>query len=749
MEASAGGGAGGAAGRRWYFTREQLDRSPSRRAGLDPDKELSYRQQAANLLQDMGQRLNVSQLTINTAIVYMHRFYMVQSFTQFHRNSVVPAALFLAAKVEEQPRKLEHVIKVANACLHHQETPLDTKSEAYLQQAQDLVILESIILQTLGFEITIDHPHTHVVKCTQLVRASKDLAQTSYFMATNSLHLTTFSLQYTPPVVACVCIHLACKWSNWEIPVSTDGKHWWEYVDGTVTLELLDELTHEFLQILEKTPSRLKRIRNWRASQAARKSKPDEHGDEESLSEQTILNMISRNNSSDMNIAGLMSMSTSSSSSSAAAAGPSLPAASDSPGEQPAAADVSHPDHWHPPAKLELGQSHRTNEGCSSSSSSSAPEQQQQQDGYPKPGGKNAPAAKVSLKEYRAKHAEELAAQKRQLENMEANVRSQYAYAAQNLLVQQQREREVQQEAAGNAAALKPPPGAADNPERPPGGPEKPDKASAPKLRLPAAGGERPLPCKQEELKMRIRAAPGGERHGPAEEGGGGRGREHKEKHKGHAANHHHHHHNHHSHKHLHPAPPAAGPSGLPGKRPSDSKHGGQPGAAPHKSYGPLPASRKRQLPEEVVAAAAAHEHQPKVSKASKGPAGLPFPYPHLPGAAHLAGHGSEPGGSLPLPQAAKARGGPHGKADKVPPGANGHSASQASDYQDTVNMLHSLLSAQGMQPTQPPHFEFHSYGELGAARAAGGSRAATTTDKPRPPPLPSEPPPPLPPLPK
>lgn len=68
-----------------------------------------------------------------------------------------------------------------------------------------------------------------------------------------------------------MCIHLACKWSNWEIPVSTDGKHWWEYVDPTVTLELLDELTHEFLQILEKTPSRLKRIRNWRADQAVNK----------------------------------------------------------------------------------------------------------------------------------------------------------------------------------------------------------------------------------------------------------------------------------------------------------------------------------------------------------------------------------------------------------------------------------------------------------------------------------------------
>lgn len=44
---------------KFYFTRQQIENSPSRRAGLDPDKELSYRQQAANLLQDMGQRLNV------------------------------------------------------------------------------------------------------------------------------------------------------------------------------------------------------------------------------------------------------------------------------------------------------------------------------------------------------------------------------------------------------------------------------------------------------------------------------------------------------------------------------------------------------------------------------------------------------------------------------------------------------------------------------------------------------------------
>ncbi|XP_060828287.1 cyclin-T isoform X1 [Bombus pascuorum] len=244
---------------KWYFTKEQLTNTPSRRCGIDADKELSYRQQAANFIQDMGQRLVVSQLCINTAIVYMHRFYVFHSLSHFHRNAIAAAALFLAAKVEEQPRKLEHVIKMAHMCLHRDQPPPDVRSEQYLEQAQDLVFNENVLLQTLGFDVAIDHPHTHVVRCCQLVKASKDLAQTSYFMASNSLHLTTMCLQYKPTVVACFCIHLACKWSNWEIPQSTEGKHWFWYVDRSVTSELLQELTAEFLHIFDKCPSRLKR----------------------------------------------------------------------------------------------------------------------------------------------------------------------------------------------------------------------------------------------------------------------------------------------------------------------------------------------------------------------------------------------------------------------------------------------------------------------------------------------------------
>lgn len=43
----------------------------------------------------------------------------------------------------------------------------------YMEQAQDLVMNENVLLQTLGFDVAIDHPHTHVVRCCHLVKGKK------------------------------------------------------------------------------------------------------------------------------------------------------------------------------------------------------------------------------------------------------------------------------------------------------------------------------------------------------------------------------------------------------------------------------------------------------------------------------------------------------------------------------------------------------------------------------------------------
>ncbi|CAM2100559.1 unnamed protein product [Caretta caretta] len=692
--ASGSGGAGSAvrgggssvSASRWFFSREQLENTPTRRCGVEADKELSYRQQAANLIQDMGQRLNVSQLTINTAIVYMHRFYMHHSFTKFNRNIISPTALFLAAKVEEQPRKLEHVIKVAHACLHPQEAQLDTKSDAYLQQAQELVILETIMLQTLGFEITIEHPHTDVVKCTQLVRASKDLAQTSYFMATNRLqrdklnlesrasclHLTTFCLQYKPTVIACVCIHLACKWSNWEIPVSTDGKHWWEYVDPSVTLELLDELTHEFLQILEKTPSRLKRIRNWRANQAAKKPKGDGQVSENSLLGSSLVQNsilvdtvtgVSANTSFQKSStstfpapvplnSGSMSVQHSHAPENLAILATGMPSTSYS-----LASHQEWPQHQEqtrteqiysqkqettlPGSQYNLnfqpGTSVQLHSGLHHRSDKLTEHSTGKQDYAHKSGNKHhgqvaAPVIpqKMSLDKYR---------EKRKLETLELDVREHYVATQ----VEQQHKKHIQPQAASSSSVTSPikmkiPVANAEKPEKHVS--DKKEKGGSLKLRIPIPPTEKS--SSKEDLKMKIKVS--SERHSSSDEGSGKSkhssphvSKDHKEKHKEHSSNRHHSS----SHKHSHSGGSSSG----------GSKHSTD-GITPTALRSPVGLSSDAKVPKVQVG----YGHLSTLVKLDKKP------------------------------------------VENGPDANHEYSTnSQHMDYKDTFDMLDSLLSAQGM----------------------------------------------------
>uniref|UniRef100_A0A8D2KE64 Cyclin T2 n=1 Tax=Urocitellus parryii TaxID=9999 RepID=A0A8D2KE64_UROPR len=718
---------------RWFFTREQLENTPSRRCGVEADKELSYRQQAANLIQDMGQRLNVSQLTINTAIVYMHRFYMHHSFTKFSRNIISPTALFLAAKVEEQARKLEHVIKVAHACLHPLEPLLDTKCDAYLQQTQELVLLETIMLQTLGFEITIEHPHTDVVKCTQLVRASKDLAQTSYFMATNSLHLTTFCLQYKPTVIACVCIHLACKWSNWEIPVSTDGKHWWEYVDPTVTLELLDELTHEFLQILEKTPSRLKRIRNWRANQAAKKPKVDGQVSEtpllgSSLVQNSILvdsvtgvptNPSFQKPSTSAFPApvplnsGNISVQDSHTSDNLSVLASGMPSTSyglSSHQEWPQHQESTRTEPIYsqkqetslsssqyninfqqgPSISLHSGLHHRTDK---ISDHSSVKQEYVHKAGSSKHHGPISATPgvipqKMSLDKYR---------EKRKLETLDLDVRDHYIAAQ----VEQQH-KHMQSQAASSSSVTSPikmkiPITNTEKPEKFIG--EKKEKSGSLKLRIPIPPADKGT--SKEELKMKIKVS-SSERHSSSDEGSGKSkhssphiGRDHKEKHKEHPANRHHA--SSHKHSHLHSGGSKHSADGIPPTVLRSPVGLSSDGISSSSS-----SSRKK-----LHINDASHNHHSKMSKSSKSSGSSSSSSSSV--KQYISSHNSVFNHPLPPPPPVTYQVG-YGhlstlvKLDKKPVETNGPDAnheystnSQHMDYKDTFDMLDSLLSAQGM----------------------------------------------------
>ncbi|XP_057340583.1 cyclin-T1-like [Microplitis mediator] len=101
----------------WYFNNEELMNSPSFRDGINAGKELDHKQQAAYLINDLGTRLKLSQGCINTATVFMHRFYTEKSLSKFHRYEVATTVIFLAAKVKKVPRKIEDVIRALHTCL--------------------------------------------------------------------------------------------------------------------------------------------------------------------------------------------------------------------------------------------------------------------------------------------------------------------------------------------------------------------------------------------------------------------------------------------------------------------------------------------------------------------------------------------------------------------------------------------------------------------------------------------------------
>ena len=253
---------------RWIFPKEKIENTPSRLDGISADEELNYRQEAALFISDLGIMLKVNQLCINTAIIYMHRFYMIHSFKKFHRYMVATSCLFFACKVEEQPRRLREFIEAIQK-IFHPKTANDPNissaqansnhADEFRKYGDEIVALESCLIQTLGFNVLITHAHTIIIKTCQMIKASRDLAEAAYLTATNSLMLTNFCVKFSSEKVACFCIYLACKWIELIIPPSSEGLQWYQYVRSDIVEQELEDISKEYLSIFTKCPPRIQK----------------------------------------------------------------------------------------------------------------------------------------------------------------------------------------------------------------------------------------------------------------------------------------------------------------------------------------------------------------------------------------------------------------------------------------------------------------------------------------------------------
>jgi cyclin T len=263
---------------------------------MKPEDERMKRIKTCRFIEEASRSLRLPRVAISTAMVFFHRFFAVHSFADHDRFEVAIACILIAAKTEESPRKLAHVIqecwklknsskqsmassegnnKDANLFYSDVLSPsssdnvsprmtqsstdkngaLDTKSEEFLVLKERVLLLERVVLHTIGFELSVDHPYKFLVEVCKRIVPSRlieytnpsgpsaqsqksmmnDLVQCAMNFANDSM-LTRLCLQYPPKQIALTCVYMSCQVCKTK-PV--ENKSWIDILGTELDMEIL------------------------------------------------------------------------------------------------------------------------------------------------------------------------------------------------------------------------------------------------------------------------------------------------------------------------------------------------------------------------------------------------------------------------------------------------------------------------------------------------------------------------------
>ncbi|CAL0334508.1 unnamed protein product [Lupinus luteus] len=237
----------------WYMSRKEIvENSPSRKDGIDWKKETFYRKSYCTFLQELGIKLKVPQITIATAIIFCHRFFLQHSHAKNDRRTIATVCMFLAGKVEETPRPLKDVILISYEIIHKKDPAAaqQIKQKEVFDQQKELILLgERIVLNTLDFSFNIRHPYKPLVEAIKKFNVAKNaLAQVAWNFVNDGLRTSLF-LQFKPHHIAAGAIFLAAKFLKVKLPSEGD-KVWWQ--DFDVTPRQLEEVSNQMLELYEQ-----------------------------------------------------------------------------------------------------------------------------------------------------------------------------------------------------------------------------------------------------------------------------------------------------------------------------------------------------------------------------------------------------------------------------------------------------------------------------------------------------------------
>lgn len=165
------------------------------------------------------------QLSVSTSIVFMHRFYARKSFKEYDRFILSCTCLLLGGKVEETPKKLKDVLTEAYRVRHNcklSEVP-DADSREFWKMKEQVLVSERILLQTLGFELQIEHPYRPLLAYVKAIQATRDFAQLAWNFVNDS-YRTVICLQYTYDTVAAAAVLLAAAYKGVKVCVRAGAR---------------------------------------------------------------------------------------------------------------------------------------------------------------------------------------------------------------------------------------------------------------------------------------------------------------------------------------------------------------------------------------------------------------------------------------------------------------------------------------------------------------------------------------------
>ncbi|XP_012283995.1 cyclin-K [Orussus abietinus] len=239
----------------WYYEKKELRNTPSIQDGINYETECRYRKEGARFIIDTGTKMDLGYNTMATGVVYFQRFYMFHSFKSFPRYVTACCCLLLAGKVEETPKKCKDIIRTAKTLLTEQK--FMTFGE---DPKEEVMTLERILLQTIKFDLQVEHPYSYLLKYAKCLKGDKNKLQKMVQMAwtfVNDSLCTTLSLQWEPEIIAVALMYLAGKLRKFEV-LDWNGrqpKHlrWWDMFVEDVTMDLLEDICHQVLDLYSQT----------------------------------------------------------------------------------------------------------------------------------------------------------------------------------------------------------------------------------------------------------------------------------------------------------------------------------------------------------------------------------------------------------------------------------------------------------------------------------------------------------------